>query len=119
MKLRFLMSHHRKNSVRDKVIGKKWTCLERNTLHRVWAISEGRRPPNMAWLVFHRLISGRIILIIWGKEQRFPGIGPMPIFSSLMVSLRAVMVLVGVSGYYSECMRLKVHWKSNILPSWT
>ena len=23
MKLRFLMSHHRKNSVRDKVIGKK------------------------------------------------------------------------------------------------
>ena len=73
----------------------------------------------MAWLVFHRLMSGRIILIIWGKEQRFPEIEPMPIFSSLMVSLRAVMVLVGVSGYYSECMRLKVHWKSNILPSWT
>ena len=24
IKLRFLMSHHRKNSVRDKVIGKKW-----------------------------------------------------------------------------------------------
>ena len=24
MKLRFLMPHHRKNSVRDKVIGKKW-----------------------------------------------------------------------------------------------
>ena len=42
MKLRFLMSHHRKNSVRDKVIGKKWVYLERNTLHRVWAISEGK-----------------------------------------------------------------------------
>ena len=28
------MSHHRKNSVRDKVIGKKWIYLERNTLHR-------------------------------------------------------------------------------------
>lgn len=41
MKLRFLMSHHRKNSVRDKVIGKKWIYLERNTLHRVLAISEG------------------------------------------------------------------------------
>ena len=40
MKLRFLMSHHRKNSVRDKVIGKKWVYLERNTLHRVGAISE-------------------------------------------------------------------------------
>ena len=34
MKLRFLMSHRRKNSVRDKVIGKKWVYLERNTLHR-------------------------------------------------------------------------------------
>ena len=30
------MSAHRKNSVRDKVIGKKWifSDLERNTLHR-------------------------------------------------------------------------------------
>ena len=34
LKLRFLMSHVRKNSVRDKVIGKKWIYLERNTLHR-------------------------------------------------------------------------------------
>ena len=34
MKLRFLMSHRRKNSVRDKVIDKKWIYLERNTLHR-------------------------------------------------------------------------------------
>ena len=31
MKLRFLMSYHRKNSVRQ--IGKKWIYLERNTLH--------------------------------------------------------------------------------------
>ena len=41
MKLRFVMSHHRKNSVRDKVLGKKWVYLERDTLHRVWAIAEG------------------------------------------------------------------------------
>ena len=36
MKLRFLMSHHRKNSVRDKVIGKKWIYADsqRSTLHR-------------------------------------------------------------------------------------
>ena len=34
MKLRFLMSHHRENLVRNKVIDKKWTYLERNTLHR-------------------------------------------------------------------------------------
>ena len=34
MKLRFLMSHRRKNSVRDKVIGKKWIYLEKSTFHR-------------------------------------------------------------------------------------
>ena len=33
-KLLFLMSHCRKNSVRDKGIGKKSIYLERNTLHR-------------------------------------------------------------------------------------
>ena len=43
MKLRFLMSHCRKNSVRDKVMGKKWIYLERNTLHSVWAISEDEK----------------------------------------------------------------------------
>ena len=37
-----LMSHRRKNPVRDKVIGKKWIYLERNTLtDRVRAISGG------------------------------------------------------------------------------
>ena len=40
MNLRFLMSHHRKNSVRQ-VIGKKWIYTERNTLCRVWVVSEG------------------------------------------------------------------------------
>ena len=36
MKFRFLMSHHRKNPVRDKVIGKKriYSDSERSTLHR-------------------------------------------------------------------------------------
>ena len=34
IKLRFFMSHHGKNSVRDKVMGKKWIYLERNTPHR-------------------------------------------------------------------------------------
>ena len=40
VKLRFLMSHCRKNSVRDKVIGKKWIYLKRNTLHRQCGPSE-------------------------------------------------------------------------------
>ena len=37
------MSHCRKNSVRDKVIGKKliYSDSERSTLHRVWAIAKG------------------------------------------------------------------------------
>ena len=48
---KFLMSHHRKNSMRDEVISKRWINLERNTLHRVWAISEGERSQNMMWLV--------------------------------------------------------------------
>ena len=37
------MSHSRKNSVRDKVIGKKWTYLERCTFHRQNAIHLKRR----------------------------------------------------------------------------
>ena len=39
MKLGFLMSNCRKNSVRDKVIGKKWVYSERNTLHKQYGPS--------------------------------------------------------------------------------
>ena len=35
--------------------------------------------------------------LFWGKRWGFPGIGPLPTFWSLMVDLRTVMVLVGVS----------------------
>ena len=56
MKLRFLMSHHRKYSVRDKVIGKEWiySDSERSTFHGQ-SVGHHRgqvRPPNLAWLVF-------------------------------------------------------------------
>ena len=44
MKLIFLMSHGRKNSVREKVISKKWIYLEKHTAQIVWDISEGRDP---------------------------------------------------------------------------
>ena len=43
MKLRFFMSHRRKNSVRDKVIAKKWIYLERYTFHRQCAPSQKAR----------------------------------------------------------------------------
>ena len=39
--LRFLKSHHRKSSVRDTGIGKKYIYLETHSKDRVWAISEG------------------------------------------------------------------------------
>ena len=56
MKLRFLLPHHRKNSVRDKVISKKgFIQIQRETHstdksvghHRGWM-----QPWNVAWLVF-------------------------------------------------------------------
>ena len=48
MKLRFLISHHRKNSLRGKEIGKEWIYLERNKLHRqgLWAISKSDSGPG-------------------------------------------------------------------------
>ena len=37
-----LMSHHRKNSVRDKVTDKKWIYLKRNTLYRLSGWHSGK-----------------------------------------------------------------------------
>ena len=37
------MSHRRKNSVRDKVVGKKWIYLERYTFHRKNVVRLKRR----------------------------------------------------------------------------
>ena len=46
MKLRFLMFGGRKNSVRGKVIGKKWIYLERYTfIGRLWFVSKGKSGP--------------------------------------------------------------------------
>ena len=54
VKLRFLMPHCRKNSVRDKMIGKKWIYLERNSLH-TWSVGHLRSwewLQNMMWIGF-------------------------------------------------------------------
>ena len=51
MKLRFLMSGLRKNSVRDKVIGKEWIYLERSTLHRQ-SVGHLEGPRGMGLSVF-------------------------------------------------------------------
>ena len=42
-------------------------------------------------------MNGRIIPTILGKGQRFPGTGSPPTFWSLMVSLGAVVVPLGMS----------------------
>ena len=65
MKLRFLMSHHRKNSVRDKMTGKKWTYLERNTLHRqsVGHLRRWEQPQGTGLSVFIRV--GNFIPMGW------------------------------------------------------
>ena len=54
-------------------------------LGRVWAISEGERPPNMGCLAF--MGWGISYAIEWedysnfgGKGQKFPGIRPLPTF---------------------------------------
>ena len=41
--------------MRDKVIGKRLIYLERNTLHRVWAIIEGEREPRTIVVYFYGL----------------------------------------------------------------
>ena len=69
-------------------------------------------------------MSGKVIPIILGTGQGFPGIGPPHTFWPFMVGLRTVTVLVGVPlsmlVYHNEpIVSLKVHWKLNPLPSWT
>ena len=63
-----------------------------------------------------------------GLFQLFQGRGGLlgigPTLGPLTVGLRTVMAPVDVSldilMYYNACiMRIKVHWKSNLLPSWT
>ena len=56
MKLTFLMSHGRKNSVRDEVIGKKWIDLERNTLPReeCGPSQKARAAPGFGVVSFYR-----------------------------------------------------------------
>ena len=55
-------------------------------------------------------MSGKIILTILGKGWQFPGIGPLPPFWSLMVSLGTFKVPVGVS--FCWCVTVSVYWSS-------
>ena len=68
MKLRLLMSHCKKNSVRDTAMDKRWICwdFKRSTLQECGPSQSGeQRPWNVVWFsqagLLHRLRSGRII----------------------------------------------------------
>ena len=63
MKLRFLMSQHRKNSVRDKVIGKKWIYLETYSADRVGHLRRWEWPQKVMWLGFMGWV------ISWANER--------------------------------------------------
>ena len=75
MKLRFLMSHCRNNSVRDKGIGKKWVYsdTERSTVHRQ---CEPLQRANVAVegsvASFYRL--GNFIIPTFGEGTEISGI---------------------------------------------
>ena len=118
LKLRFFMSLCRKYKVRDKVVGKKWISLERYTSYRRtyrWSISENEsslgkntfhrawqtRPHSVGMVSFHRLgnfigqqVQG-LFKLFWGQGQRYPGIGPHPLFGLSQSMSRTAMVLAG------------------------
>ena len=74
MKLKFLMSHHRKNSARDKVIGKKWiySDSDRSALHRVRAIAEGECGLGSFWKAKCQHIKNTHISLRSRKEKDKP-----------------------------------------------
>ena len=95
------MSQHRKNSVRDKIIGKKWIYWEKNTPQSVGHWRRQEWPWNIAWLVF----MGWVIWKIndWEDYSNYFGEGveisrnwATTHFSVFMVDLRTVTAPVGV-----------------------
>ena len=121
MKLRFLMSHHKKDSVRDKAIGKKVGLFRKK--HTSQSMDHLRRRKwyeNMVWSV----LMGWIIssanewedystyLGEWAEISRNWATSPFLVFT---VGLETIMTPVGVSFsflvHYSEhILRLRVSW---------
>lgn len=67
-------------------------------------------------------MSGRIISIVLGMGQRFPGIGPTVWSQAASLGTDKALVVVSLSTlvYHNEfTMRLSVSWKSTLPPSWT
>ena len=125
MKLKFLTSHHRKNSVRNRVIAKKWICCERNTLHRVQAVAEGECGIRICGAVSFYSLDNFIGYNEWEDYSNHFGEGAevsrnwtSASFWSLMVSLGTAIAPLNVSFglwmYYSEdILKVKVpRWQT-------
>ena len=122
MKLRFVMSRRRKNSVRDKVIGKKCIYLERYTVYRQNAVHLKRRawpwekhPPQSVGHLrrqealkygmvsfyglgdFIRKGVGGLFQLSWRRGGDFQELGPRPLVDHVLVSPRTVMAPVDMS----------------------
>jgi len=93
-----LMSCHRKNSVRDKVIGKKWIYLERNTLHRQCGPFQKVRVASKHSVINFYGLGNFVGLFqpFWGRGGSRK-VGPPLNFRSLMVSLGTAMAPAGLS----------------------
>ena len=121
-----------KESVRDRVMGKKWIYLERNTLHRqsVGHLRKWERHRGIGLSAFIG-VGNFIGQWVGGVFQLFwKGVGisrnwATAHFLILMVCLGTVMPPVGVSFsllmcYSERILRLlKVYWKSTCPLSWT
>ena len=126
---RFLTSHCRKNSARDKVTGKKGTQRETHSTDRVWAILEGERPPKYSMVSFYVL--SNLIANKWEDYSNYFGeeIGISRNWATVhfLTFYGWPQNCHGAGGcvtqplltYYNAClMRPRVYWKSNLLPSW-
>ena len=131
-KLRFFMSQRRRNSGRGKVIGKKCIYLERYTFHRQNAVCLKRQEQlqNMEWLVFMGWLCnfigqqvGGLFQLFWRRGGEFQDLGHLPLIGLLWLTSELFWLLwvchLAYANDYNECiMRVRVYWKSNLLPSW-
>ena len=130
MNLRFLPHHKRIQRETKCQVRSGFIQRDTHSTGRVWAISEGERPRNMAWLAFMGWVISQAnewedysnyfgegadisrtwatahFLAFYGQPQNCHGAG------------RCVTQLM-LMYYNGHMIRLKVHWKSDILPSWT
>ena len=87
MKLTFLMSHRRKYSVRDKVIGKEWIYLQRYALqYRLWATYQG----EVKWSEGHSVVSysfrPRGLYSPWNSPSQKTRVGSLSLLQGIFPS---------------------------------